>query len=462
MMKRGGLYRWVGTLFGVAVVAAWGRADAGVAVTVQAEEAVCSHTDPGNGSGPLHCKGCTQIVRLGDDVFVSRMDVGKGVPLLCNTRWQLLTRESFGWPVMAEEVGYRQREVCPLGAASHGRLLLYVNDSMTPPGTQYGACNPHLLRFDVADQRGRGVKLYPEWEGEPNFTDHSYRGFAVDSEADECLMLNIDATTSAMNWCWLTVEGETRRYGRITFPVRACYPQVSLHGGAAHVLAIEDIVEPNDEWRTFKRGRRSTDWDYVFRILYYTWTPDIGSEGFAAPIEVANVDATAGHISNQDLWVGPDGAAYVLYTEQAVQSTEMRDRYFPEESTTKSLWVARIVKGAVAERRVLLAGTDHRQPACARFHATPDGRLYALVYVSGTDSEDVLLQVLPAEEAAEPVRVPLKTAFTTFCLATERAGNQRSELMDVFGFTTSTDSLCYAQLRIGEDGPEQEGASSAE
>ena len=41
------------------------------------------------------------------------------------------------------------------------------------------------------------------------------------------------------------------RTGRL--PIRACYPQVALRDRAAHVLAIGDIVEPNEAWRAHKK-----------------------------------------------------------------------------------------------------------------------------------------------------------------------------------------------------------------
>ena len=83
-------------------------------------------------------------------------------------------------------------------------------------------------------------------------------------------MLNIDATTSAQHWAFGTADGGFSRTGAIAFPIRGVLPQVALRDRAAHVMAIGDIVEPNEAWRAFKKQKTGRDWDYVFRRLFYT------------------------------------------------------------------------------------------------------------------------------------------------------------------------------------------------
>jgi hypothetical protein len=63
-------------------------------------------------------------------------------------------------------------------------------------------------------------------------------------------------------------------------------------------MAIGDIVEPNRVWQAFKKQKTGREWDYVFRRLFYTGTPDIGRTDFAAPVEIDSVDVTGGHITN--------------------------------------------------------------------------------------------------------------------------------------------------------------------
>jgi len=329
-------------------------------------------------------------------------------------------------------------------------IFLYVNDSLTPPGTHYLECEPHLLHFaDVADG-AKPVKLSPVWNIEaPYFTDHSYRGFAADRASNEVLMLNIDAKTSIQHWSHLDGAGKTLGNGGISFPIRAAYPQVALKGGSAHVMAIGDIVEPVEAWREYKSSQTGQQWDYVFRILYYTWTPDIRKAGFAEPIEIANVDATAGAIRNEDLWIAPDNSALLLYREQEVQSTMMRDKFFPEGSLTPSLYMAVVREGKIVDRQVLIAGSDTLSPDHARFHATPDGKVYALTYVSGAAPGNYLYQVYPRGENPEAIPVPLSAPFVAFCLANTRAGCAPSDTIDIFGYAGGGPGvMSYAQLRL--------------
>jgi hypothetical protein len=308
------------------------------AVDVVAEEDVYEFTSPDNGSGPLWSYGCSVIARSGEDVVVSQMETGVDVPKLCNTRWHLLKRMDSGWAQLAQDDAYRQREPCPLAVLTQGRFYLNVNDSNQPAGTMYGPCEPKLLRFTL-DEPIALAPMLPKWDGTPYYTDHSYRGYAADPEADRLLMFNIDAKTSIEHWCLMTGDGETLRNGGVEFPIRSCYPQVCIKRGTAHILAVGDIVEPVQEWREYKFAQTQQKWDYVFRILYYASSPDIAKEDFGKPIEIANVDTTSGYIGNQDLWIAPDGAAYILYTQREVQSPLLRDKFFPGKSLLDSLYL---------------------------------------------------------------------------------------------------------------------------
>lgn len=415
-------------------------------VTVRAEEDVYNLVSPDNGSGPLWSYGCSVIARSGDDVVASQMETGEGVPKLCNTRWRLLHRTPDGWTCLAETDGYRQREPCPLAVLPGERIYLSVNDSTQPPGTMYGPCVPHLLEFVLGGDMKAPVNIAPAWAGETYFTDHSYRSYCADREAERLLLFNIDAKTSIQHWCLLSATGETLRSGQIEFPIRACYPQTALTRGAAHIVAVGDIVEPVQEWREYKFSQTQQKWDYVFRILYYAHAPDISKGDFGAPIEIANVDATGGHITNQDLWISPRGEAYILYSQRDVQSELMREKFFPDKTTLDSLHLAIVENGAVRERRVLMGATPERQPGCARFHEAADGTLYIVLNVSGTESGNKLMQALPVEENPALVPIPFEQPFTAFCTASPRAGNLPSDTIDLFGHRARGDKLSYGQV----------------
>ena len=115
-------------------------------VMVEAEETVTTCAPANNGAGPFWCYGAPLVVRRGDDVFVSAMETGEGVEPLCNTRWRLFRKHGDnGWEMIQADDDFRQREPCPLVSFSDGKVFLSVNPSTQPPGTEYGACDPHLL-----------------------------------------------------------------------------------------------------------------------------------------------------------------------------------------------------------------------------------------------------------------------------------------------------------------------------
>ena len=143
------------------------------------------------------------------------------------------------------------------------------------------------------------------------------------------MLLNIDTKTSEQWVSWRDTVGTWQPRGRIAFPIRAAYPQVALRDGAASVMAIGDIQEPNPEWRQLKADVLKQDWDYVFRRLFYTSTRDLAQAPFSIPIEVDSVETTAGNILNLDLHIDQRGFAHLLYLRQAHQYAFIRDRYFP-------------------------------------------------------------------------------------------------------------------------------------
>ena len=413
---------------------------------VVAEEEVYTYTNPNNGSGPMWSFGCTPVARVGDRVFVSEMETGEGVPRLCNTRWRLRERTAAGWKVVAETPEYKQREPTIITTNAKDQLFLYVNTSLMPPGTEYGPCEPHLLAFTLKDNPPVPVKYTPTWDGKTKYTDHSYRGYAADAVAQRILMFNIDAETSIQHFCLLTMDGNTIANGSVTFPVRACYPQVAVENNRAHILAVGDIVEPVEEWRKFKHDQTGQAWDYVFRRLFYARNEDAERGKFAEPIEIANVDATAGSISNQDLWIAPNGDAYIMYTELEVGSALMRDKFFPGKSTVPSLNLAIVRDGAIAERHVLMPRSDTEHTGHARFHVTANGDVFALLYISGPNPRNELIRIFPKVDAQNRVPVPFKAPFGSFLLANTRSGNAPSNTIDLVGPGANPNTMAYGQI----------------
>jgi len=427
---------------------------------VEVEEIVTQYAPANNGAGPMWCFGSTCVVRHGDDVYVSAIETGKDVPPLCNCRWQLWRRSLGGWKLVQHEENYRQREPCPIGIFHGGPLFLSVNPSTEPPGVKYGPCHPQVLEFDSRDLGGPFKTHEPVWAEGTTFTDHSYRGFAADGAGRELLLLNINAKTSKQFVSYRDRQGTWRQKGTITFPIRACYPQVALCNHSAHVLAIGDIVEPNEEWRELKRQKTGAKWDYVFRRLFYTYTPDIRSIPFIEPIEVASAEKTGGHVWNLDLHVDADNAAHLLYTREPYANAHVHEAYFPDEPRTKHLEYAIVKNGKVISRRVLVervTDTDRVTPGWGRFHVTPDEELYFILAGTLTDAKGRVTQANFIARIGSPANPPelhrlaLKHPFQgalSFFAATPRGGSKPSEVIDLLGATDEPNTLRYARIRL--------------
>jgi len=414
--------------------------------TVEVEETVCISGSPNNGAGALWCYGAPLVTRIGERVFVSAMEVGEGISPLCNTRPRVFIREEDKWHVVWQPDDFLEREPCPIICFQNGDFILSVNPLIDVTESRRGACNPHLLKFSASNLKAPPQKIQPKWVDGTTFTEHSYRGIAADGVRGEILLLNIDAKTGEQCWSFCDSSGDWVNCGRIRFPIRSCYPQVELRNRAAHVLAVGDIVEPIEDWRRYKHEQTKRDWDYVFRRLFYTWTPDAAMTDFAPPIEVESVDTTGGHISNLDLWIDERGKAHLLYIKQPVAPI-LRDRYFLDLRLTRSLEYCAISNGEVVKRNTLLIGGEDitgDTPTYARFHTTPDGRLFAVYACSPSGMK--IMQISP--QCAEPINLELQEQFHTFFTASERSGSKPSDIIDIFGIASEPGKLRYARVRL--------------
>jgi hypothetical protein len=435
---------------------------------VEAEETVYVPAPANNGAGPLWCYGSTCLVRSGRDVFMSGLETLADQKPLNNTRWLLFQRTGAGWKQVQADSVDRTREGCPLGVFADGRLFLSANPTLAEPGAYGGPARPEVLAFDAAQPARSPQRLAPAWEGAPAFTEHSYRGFAADGPGRELLLLNI-LGHEAQCWSFYDRTGAWSRCGRLVFPmgvkyetpepVRLCYPAVALKNRAAHVLAISDIVEPVKAWREYKlKLNEGRPWDYDFRRLYYTFTPDIAAEPFAPWREIATLEKTAGYIVNLDLWLDGQGRAHLLWREQTVWDARVRDKFFPGLPIRHGLHYAVMESGEVIRRSVLVEGGEGASgeiPQWARLHATPEGRLFMFYHVTGTDaagravSENRLLEIGPDGRPGPPVPVPLTKPFARyFVTASERGGSPPSPILDVMGVTDGDPAIRYARINL--------------
>jgi hypothetical protein len=450
-----------------AVAAATAGGQQALAPRVEVEERIYTYEPANNGAGPLWCYGSTCLVRVGDDVFASGLETLKGAQPLNNVRWLLFKRTAKGWERQQADEKGRTREPCPLAGFPDGRLFLSVNPTLAAPEAKSGPANPQVLQFQTANPGASFVTLQPAWEGTPPFTEHSYRGFCADGPNRELLLLNI-LGHEAQHWSFLGRDGKWSRCGKFVFPmgddyekpepIRLCYPEVALANRAAHFLAISDIIEPVKAWREYKlelnKGRA---WDYDFRRLFYSWTPDVTKQPFGPAIEIASREKTCGHITNLDVWLDADGRAHLLWLEKSAWDPRVRQKFFPDEPLTTSLEHCVVDKGEVVQRTRLAIGGEGQSPEIpgyARLHASPDGRLFCFYYCGGTDAggksvnQNRLMEMRPDGTHGEPLRVPLAHPFTSFMTATERGGSPPSNTVDVLGTASGVDGIAYARIAL--------------
>jgi hypothetical protein len=347
-----------------------------------------------------------------------------------------------------------------------GRLFLSANPTLVDDPEQYsGPARPEILEFPTSDPASPPERILPDWEGTPPFTEHSYRSFAADGASGELILFQNIGYTHA-EWAFLGRDGRWSAQGKLVWPwgaeydkpqpIRVCYPNVALVDRAVYFCGVSDIVEPYARWREHKRKLTGRQWDYDFRRLFFTWSDDITTGEFHEWVEIASRDKTCGWISPGDLWVAPDGAVHVLWTERAID-TRLREAFFPEARQSHSLNYAVLHGGEVISRRTLLLSEEGKSgevPGRGRFQVTPEGRLLVFCYVSGTDaqgnglSENRLLELAPGGPGPW-VKVPMEHPMRDYFTATVRAGSPPSPFLELLGHRAGgSATISYARIRL--------------
>jgi len=451
----------------VAAAAASAKEPAAVGPVVEVEEEVYRFEPANNGAGPLWCHGSTCLVRIGDDVFASGIETLKGCKPLNNCRWLLFKRTAGGWQLQQSDPSGRTREPSPLACFAEGPVFLSGNPTLvTDPSAHAGPARPEVLEFNPADLKALPKTLLPKWEGAPAFTEHSYRSFAADGAGREMILLQNIGYTHA-EWSFRDRDGAWSAKGKLVWPwgaeypkpepIRVCYPTVALKNRAAYFCGVSDIVEPYPDRRAYKKEITGQDWDYDFRRLFYTWTPDVSKTAFQPWVEVSSRDKTCGWIMPGDLWVASDGTVHLLWTERAIDE-RLRAKFFPEANQSHALNYAQVRDGKVVLRRSLVEAVEGRRgetPSAGRFHVTPDNRLLVVCYVSGTSAagkhvaENRLLELGPDGAVKNQCPLPLKHPMGSYFTATPRAGSAPSNLLDMLGHRADGQgAISYARIRL--------------
>jgi hypothetical protein len=434
---------------------------------VEAEEDVYSFSPANNGAGPLWCHGSTCLVRIGANVFASGLETLKDAKPLNNCRWTLYARGTDGWQLQQVDAAGRTREPCPVVTLPGGKLLLSVNPTLVTDANVYsGPARPEILQFSAENPKAPFATILPAWNGKPKFAEHSYRSFAADGQAGTLILFQNIGYTHA-EWTFRDGDGRWAAQGKLVWPwgdtydkpepIRVCYPNVAIRGRAVHFCGVSDVVEPYQKWRDYKRKLTGQQWDYDFRRLFYTWTDDVTSGTFQPWVEIASRDKTCGWIQPGDLWLAADGSVHILWNERAIDE-RLRKEFFPDQKQSHLLQYAVLRAGKIVSQRTLLAaeeGGRNEVPGMGRFHVTPDGRLFAFYYVSGSDasgkaaSENRLMELRPDGSSGPAIRVPLAHPFGSYFTATPRAGSLPSTILDVFGVRVgSGNTMSYARIKL--------------
>lgn len=429
---------------------------------LELEEDVYSYTGANNGAGPMWCHGSTCLVRVGKRLFASGLETVAGAKPLNNCRWMLFERDAKGWRQVWVDTDGRTREPSPLAVSPRGSVFVSANPTLgrgEEPGG--GPARPVVFEFTASAATAAPKSLLPVWPGEPKFTEHSYRSFAADGGAGELVLFQNIGYTHA-EWTFRDRRGEWSAQGQLKWPwgaeydqpepVRVCYPNVALKKRAVYFCGVSDVVEPYKAWREFKRELTGQQWDYDFRRLFFTWTPDITKQPFADWVEIASCDKTCGWISPGDLFVADNGDVHLVWSERAIDE-RLRVKFFPDAKQRHSLNYAVVRSGKVILRKTLEESTEAKPGVIgsgARFQITPEKRLFVVYYAGGTaGGVNCIREILPGGEFTASVPLPLQKSFGQYFTTTVRGGSPPSRMLEMLGPRTGTPrTISYARVQL--------------
>lgn len=463
-----------------AMVATWvmtaalpGAAADRLQVTVAVDEVATTHGDFGHAMYALWNHGSTSIVRLGDTVVASGIARLPDREPLNNVVCLLGTRKGGGaWQWAPMDVSGPTREPCPLGLIAGEDKVVVTTSRVTDFDTRfYAAVEPAVVTYRLDEGRAERDATVEPWSPRDDvglFWDHSRRSVAVDPDAARVfMMVNAGPSHSHAEWMVHDFDKGSTVKGKVEWPklklpkgqaAVLAYAQSALRGQGGHLFAVLDVPEPVKAWNTFKTRGDPKAWDYVFRRLYYSWTPRISAEPFGDWVEVANVEGTAGEIRAGDLSVEADGTVHLVWTEYQTWPPALKDTFFPDLEQVYRLQYAKISKGEVVSRRTLLASRENDKgnvgaPTTARFHRLADGRLvviYSLLARPPRWATTNSLMVLGEDGApGQIIDLALSRPMISFFTASERAGSSPSDSIDLFGIEDwSSKEVRYVRLDL--------------
>ena len=435
-------------------------------VQVNREEAIdLSIPRFNNGAFPGWNAGSPMIVRKGENVWFSLSRPIEGEQPYVNTFWQVFKRQPSGWMVVKGERQPTEREPCPLVLVDGDTLAIFVN-----PKTSFRAyreqnkanlwnSHPHLKAFGIDAEQSAGKILDPVFSQDGRFREHTYRGIATYPQTGEVFLVVQDPDSELYHPSYRDIKGAWHPFDAFIFPIRSLYPNLFVHNGAAHILAISDIKEPVKAWRDAKFEEFNRHWDYAFRDIYYTWTPDATGGQFETPLLIDSVADRPGFAMNLDLLVDDDGTAHILYVMRRFQYEFLRDQFFPDEPLSVKIGYARIKEGEVLDRKILVqaiqgeaGGSRLKDLKWGRLHRLEDGGL--VVIYSCEMSDGAAMRLMELEEEGKPgdaltltLKHPMGSHFFT---NTQRGGSAPSNKIDLLELSYGQEyhSVRYAEIEV--------------
>ena len=440
---------------------------------VMADETITTSPAWNSGASPMWCTGAPLLVRRDGVVWASISIRDPDAPPYCNTHWELWRRApDRPWEKVRQGPEATEREPCPISLVNPESLAVSIQPKVLfrdkdHQGELGWYCQPGMLAFDP-DHIDREIRMWtPVFSPGAPFAQHSYRSLGVDAAAGEMLLLVI-GRDDIYRPTWRDAAGRWHPLGTLTFPVRGCYPEIVLRNRAGYVFAIGDIKEPNTAWKAEKFRVLQREWDYAFRRLFFTWTPDVAAEGFKPPLEIDSVDDTAGFARNLDMLVDSQRRVHLLWVRRTIEYDFLRDRFFPGRPITETVMYGVIEDGRVVARQTLRTRDAIRdsRPAptgraafftSGRLHALPDGRLLAVLRTEADAPEApgrpaLFLQELDPQTKSivPPVEVPLGRSFPDgwFFTNTPRGGSAPSHELDILGAETTGNQIKLRYLHV--------------
>ena len=440
----------------------------GMGVTVLREDLI----DPsvplfGNGSGPSWNFASPMVVRQDDQVWFSLSRPVERVPPYANTIWQVYRRTGEGWEVILESPGPMDREPCPLVGLNAYTLAVFANPKVSfnrfRPENSAILWNsrPQLLAFPSAMETPETFLIEPVFSGDPVLREHTYRAIAVNPANSEVFVMVQDPDSELYHPSYLDPIGQWHALPAFSFPKRGLYANAQMRDGRVHLAAVSDIQEPVPEWRAAKFRKFDRHWDYAYRNLYYTWSPNVLEGGFGEPLVVDSIEERPGHIRNLDLLVDAGGTAHLLYLKKSFQYGFLRDEFFPDEPMRVVIGYAQIKEGAIQIRTDLIEGLmEPDEPSSgmegeltwARLHQLLDGTI-VMIYterVAGRNRTGLLSigpDGLPGDQVEIDLQHPMGSVFFT---NTERGGSLPSNRIDLLEMTweKTHHEVRYAEIEV--------------